>query len=208
MKKLFLVACLCSLTASVYTEQQGSQAPSPRPQAQAFALSVDNIMRGPELVGNPPNNLRWSGDSKELYFEWLIPKEDQASTWVVVRDGGAPRRLSEAERRMAPLANGQWDAARRRVLGVDRGDIVVIDTVAHKRIDVTRTTGAESNPRWARNETHVTFVRDNNLFLVPVESCARKTGRSRRTRLKIMVSSRRRAGPTSTSAFSGCLRRI
>ena len=127
-------------------------------------------MRGPELVGNPPNNLRWSGDSKELYFEWLIPKDDQPSTWVVGRDGGAPRRLSEAERRMAPLANGQWDAKRRRILGVDRGDIVIIDTVARKRIDVTRTTGNESSPRWARGETHVTFVRDNNLFIVPVES--------------------------------------
>ena len=86
-------------------------------------------MRGPELVGNPPNNLRWSGDSKELFFEWLIPKDDQPSTWVVGRDGGTPRRLSEAERRMAPPANGQWDARRRRILGVDRGDIVIIDTV-------------------------------------------------------------------------------
>ena len=169
MKQLLLAACLCAVAAPVYTEQQGSQAPNGKP-APAFALTVDSIMRGPELVGNPPNNLRWSGDSKDLYFEWLIPKDDQPSTWVVSREGGAPRRLTEAERRLAPLANGQWDAARRRVLGVDRGDVVVIDTVAHKRLDVTRTTGAESNPRWARNETHVTFVRDNNLFIVPVES--------------------------------------
>ncbi len=127
-------------------------------------------MRGPELVGNPPNNLRWSGDSKELYFERLIPKDDVASTWVVGRDGGTPRRLTDEERRLAPLANGQWDAKRRRILGVDRGDVVIIDTVARKRIDVTKTTGDESSPRWARGETHVTFVRDNNLFIVPVES--------------------------------------
>ena len=88
-------------------------------------------MRGPELVGNPPNNLRWSGDSQLLYFEWLMPKEDQPATWVVGRAGGAPRRLTDAERRLAPLANGQWDATRRRILGIDRGDIVIIDTVAN-----------------------------------------------------------------------------
>lgn len=41
--------------------------------------------------------------------------------------------------------------------------------MANQRIDVTRTTGNESNPRWARGETHVTFVRDNNLFIVPVQ---------------------------------------
>jgi dipeptidyl aminopeptidase/acylaminoacyl peptidase len=165
MKKPFVFIILL-LTASVLIE---AQATSPKSQAP-FPLTVDSIMRGPDLVGNPPANLRWSGDSKELYFEWLMPKDDQPSTWVTMRDGGAPRRLTEAERRIAPLANGQWDASRRRILGVDRGDIVIIDTVAHKRVDVTRTTGNESNPRWARNETHITFVRDNNLFIVPVSS--------------------------------------
>ena len=54
--------------------------------------------------------------------------------------------------------------------GVDRGDIVVIDAMNRKRIDVTRTNGAETTPRWTRGETHVTFVRDNNLFIVPVEN--------------------------------------
>jgi len=162
MKKRLLTLCALGLmvTTGAAREQNG---------AKPFALTVDSIMRGPELVGNPPNNLRWSGDSKELFFEWLIPKDDQPSTWVVGRDGGSPRRLSEAERRIAPPANGQWDARRRRILGVDRGDIVIIDTVDRKRIDVTRTTGNESSPRWARNETHVTFVRDNSLFIVPVD---------------------------------------
>ena len=159
MKRLLILVCAVAATA---------QAPSPRPQA--FALTVDNIMRGPELVGYPPTALRWSGDSKELYFEWRMPADDVASTWVVGRDGGAPRRLTDTERLQAPLPNGQWDAARRRVLGIDRGDVVIIDTVNRKRIDVTRTTGGESNPRWARGETHVTFLRDNNLFIVPVES--------------------------------------
>jgi dipeptidyl aminopeptidase/acylaminoacyl peptidase len=183
MKKPLLIL-LCVLSVAAVSAQEGSQPPrtqDPKSSASAkgvggtskptaFPLTVDSIMRGPELVGNPPNNLRWSGDSKELYFEWLIPKDDQPSTWVVGRDGGTPKRLTEAERRMAPPANGQWDSKRRRILGVDRGDIVIIDTVADKRIDVTRTTGTESSPRWTKSETHVTFVRDNNLFLVPVES--------------------------------------
>lgn len=161
MKKLLIVCALGFTATTVSTGQVAVPA--------GFPLTVDSIMRGPELVGNPPNNLRWSGDSKELYFEWLMPKEDLPATWVVARAGGAPRRLTEAERRDAPLPNGQWDAGRRRILGVDRGDIVIIDTVNRRRIDVTRTTTGESRPRWARGETHVTFVRDNNLFIVPLE---------------------------------------
>jgi dipeptidyl aminopeptidase/acylaminoacyl peptidase len=61
------------------------------------------------------------------------------------------------------------------VLGTDRGDIVVIDTVSRTRRDITRTTATESNARWARGGTHVTFVRDNNLFIVPVDSAATGT---------------------------------
>ena len=173
MKKLLIVASFVAVSVTAPT----AQAPSPRSQAPGvgFPLTIDSIMRGPELVGNPPTNLRWSGDSSELYFDWLMPKDDQPSTWMTTRAGAPPKRLSEAEKRVAPLANGQWDAARRRILGVDRGDIVIIDTVAHTRLDVTRTTGNESSPRWARGETHVTFVRDNNLFIVPVQSVSAGT---------------------------------
>jgi dipeptidyl aminopeptidase/acylaminoacyl peptidase len=136
----------------------------------AFPLTVDSIMRGPKLVGYPPSDLRWSGDSKELFFEWRMPDEDEAATWVVGRDGGEPRRLSDEERRSAPSVNGIWDRARRRVLAVQDGDIVLIDTVARTRRPLTRTTARETSPRWARTETHVTFVRDNNVFIVPLDA--------------------------------------
>jgi len=138
--------------------------------ASGFELTVDNIMRGPKLVGYPPSGLRWSGDSSRLYFEWRRPGDDEASTWVVARDGGAPRKLSDEERRSAPPVAGRWDAAHRRVVFVDSGDIVMLDSVSGVRRQITRTTSGEANPRWARNESAVTFTRDNNLFLVPLDS--------------------------------------
>ena len=59
------------------------------PASATFPLTVDSIMRGPDLVGYPPDGLRWSADSKKLYFDWRKPGEDEASTYVVGRDGGA-----------------------------------------------------------------------------------------------------------------------
>src|SRR5437773_11783993 len=79
------------------------------PKANGFELTVDSIMRGPKLVGYPPTGLRWSGDSARVYFEWRQPAEDEASTWVVAREGGEPRKLTDAERRRAPSPNGVWD---------------------------------------------------------------------------------------------------
>src|SRR5260221_7911731 len=111
----------------------------------AFDLTVDSVMRGPKLVGYPPTGLRWSGDSARLYFEWRRPQDDEASTWVVSRDGSDLRKLSEEERRSAPPVIGAWDAAHRRVLFVDRGDIVLLDSVSGA--------AARSRARWATNRT-------------------------------------------------------
>jgi dipeptidyl aminopeptidase/acylaminoacyl peptidase len=133
-----------------------------------FEFSVDSIMRGPKLVGYPQTGLRWSGDSARLFFEWRRPEDDEAATWAVGRDGRDLRKLTDDERRSAPPANGVWDAAHRRVLFVDEGDIALVDSIAGTRREITRTTGAEANPRWARHETAVTFTRENNLFIVPL----------------------------------------
>lgn len=172
MPRLAVILVLLACAAALPAAQRTATAPAPGPAlngaAGVFPLTVDSIMRGPELVGYAPTDLRWSGDSKDLFFEWRMPKEDVAATWKVGREGGPPQRLNDAERRLAPLIDGSWDAERRRIVGVDRGDIAVIDTIAHTRIDVTRTMAAESSARWARNGTHVTFVRENNLYIVPV----------------------------------------
>lgn len=132
----------------------------------SFPLTVDSIMRGPELVGYAPTAPRFSGDAKDLYFEWRKPGEDEPSTWVVARAGGEPRRLSDDERLVAPGPGCEWDAAFRRCLFADKGDVVLVDTVAHMRRHLTRTGTAESGPHFARKESAVTFVRDNGLYQV------------------------------------------
>ena len=133
-----------------------------------FALTVDSIMRGPDLVGYAPDSLRWSADSQKLYFDWRKPGEEEASTYVVPRDGGTPAKLTDEQKKTTPPANGRWDKARKRVLFSDRGDIVMLDAGGTRRW-ITRTTTGESSPRWAKNDTAVTYVRDGNLFLVPLD---------------------------------------
>jgi dipeptidyl aminopeptidase/acylaminoacyl peptidase len=167
---VFPAVVLTAATAHLAGAGPASKAPKGAKTASGFELSVDSIMRGPKLVGYPPTGLRWAGDSSRVYFEWRRPGDDEASTWVVARDGGAPRRLSDEERRSAPPVAGRWDAARRRVLFVDSGDVVMLDSVTGVRRQITRTTATEASPRWARREAAVTFTRDNNLFLVPLDS--------------------------------------
>ena len=160
------------LTVAAATGLVAQQPPvAPRPQTTRFELTVDRIMRGPDLVGYPPSSLRWSADSQKLYFNWRKPGEDEASTYVLERSGGAPVKLSDEDAKKAPPPAGRWDKAHERVLFVDAGDIVVIEGSGVRR-QITRTTGTESNPRWIRNDSAISFVRDGNLFVVPADAGA------------------------------------
>ncbi|MEO8501905.1 MAG: hypothetical protein ABI565_13385, partial [Vicinamibacteria bacterium] len=156
MKKLLLLAL-------VGTSLIAAAPPSP------FELSVASIMRGPMLVGYAPDSIRWAGDSKEFWFEWRKPGDTENSTWVANAATGEARKLLDAERKSAPSANAEWDAAHRRAVFSQAGDVVLVDTVAKSRRVITRMAGNETRARFARKETHVSFLRDNALFLVPIE---------------------------------------
>jgi dipeptidyl aminopeptidase/acylaminoacyl peptidase len=169
-----LSAVLFAATSPALLAQRSPQPQRATRPAQSapsgFQLTVDSIMRGPDLVGWPPTSLRWSASSTHLYFDWRKPGEKEASTYVVGKDGSGLRKLSDDESRNVPGSNGRWDRAKKRVVFADRGDIVMID--GSRRVQITRTSGNESNPRWTRDDTHVTYVRDGNLFVVPVDGTA------------------------------------
>src|SRR5262245_18860012 len=163
-----IAAALLFTSPVLIAGRQGAARKAAAPAA-GFELTVDSIMRGPDLVGWPPTGLRWSADSQKLFFEWRKPGDKEASTYVVSRDGGEPQKLTDEEAKSASPVNGRWDGAHRRVLSVDDGDIVMVDGTTGARRQITRTTGNESNPRWARHDTQITYVRDGNLFIVPAD---------------------------------------
>jgi dipeptidyl aminopeptidase/acylaminoacyl peptidase len=165
----FCVAAVAIFAGGTLAAAGSVQNRAPAGPPAKFQLTVDSIMRGPDLVGWPPTGIRWSADSTNLYFDWRRPGEKEASTYVVGREGGEPRRLSEDQVKRSPMPNGRWDTAHRRLLATEEGDILIYDGAAGKRIAMTRTTGTESHARWARRDTHVTYVRDSNLYIVSVE---------------------------------------
>ena len=57
-RKLFLTS---ALTVGVTTGLAAQQKP-------AFDFTIANIMRGPEIYGREPANVRWTLDGKWVYF--------------------------------------------------------------------------------------------------------------------------------------------
>jgi dipeptidyl aminopeptidase/acylaminoacyl peptidase len=181
----FLTVCtvLCATgTWFVHAQQLTPKEPAAKPAAQAkavpakpapFTLSVDSIMSGTKLVGNAPTGVRFLPDSSKIVFSWQKPDEDRASTYVVGRDGTDLKQLSAEEVRALPATpSGRYDRARKRLLVAEGGNVVIYDVATDARRQLMKTAAIESNPRWARGDTAVTFMRDGNLFLMTLDGSA------------------------------------
>jgi dipeptidyl aminopeptidase/acylaminoacyl peptidase len=167
MRRSVFLVLLVALTVSLAPAQQPAKAP-----ATSFTLSIDSIMRGPKLVGSAPSGIRWAPDSSRIFFSWQKPEEDRSLNYTVAADGSDLRRATDEEARTPATQTGWMDRARRRVVTAEGGDIVLYDLNGNSRKLLVRTAATESNPRWARNDTAITFVRDNNLFLMSLDGAA------------------------------------
>ena len=140
-----------------------------------FALTVDNIMRGPGLYGYEPSQVRWSGDGERLYFQWKQssdPVLKDPDTYAVNRDGSGLRKLSEAEAKLAPPAGGATTPDKKRTAYSRDGDIFFYDAVSGQTRQLTKTADAETDPHFTHDGRRVAFTRANNLYMMSLDTGA------------------------------------
>lgn len=164
---------LLSLVSSPFATARAQQKPGGAPStSQKFNLTIDNIMRGPELVGYEANFVRWSGDSQKVYFQWKQyndPLDKSFDTYVVNRDGSGLRKLTEEEAKNAPPMFGDQSKDKKFTVVTDSGDIVIYDNATGQKKPITRTTEIESNPRFTSDQQKIYFTRSNNLYVIRLD---------------------------------------
>ncbi len=170
MRLQLLAATIVGGVASLGSQQPASP-PTPAPASRGkFDFSIKGIMRGHDLVGRTPTDVRWSADNRWIYFAWNPPGTDPRAPLHAYRvraeAGAMPESLTVAQMDSAgPLAASGDLSADERWRAVEwGGDIYIasIRTGALRR--VTNTVARESDPHFDRGSRHLFFVRDNNAF--------------------------------------------
>ena len=150
----------------------GAQTAAPRP---GYDLSVRNIMRGPELVGRSPDQVRFSPDGRWVYFRWRSPEATDTATSIyrVAVRGGAPERLADsvADRLLPGPDAESWSGDRRRRAFERMGDVFVVDTDGRER-RITHTPAREIGSELSLDGRTVYWFSNNNLYAAPVEGGA------------------------------------
>jgi dipeptidyl aminopeptidase/acylaminoacyl peptidase len=161
MKKLLFAIALFSASA-------GAQQP--------FDFSIKNIMRGPELYGRPPQDIRWSADSKWIYFLWVAPGSDWRETPKRYRvravPGSKPELVSPAQfDSVGALVTAGQRPTNGRYMAVEyNGDIYVTDMNRGTTRRLTQTNARESQPQFSQDGSKVFFIRDNNVFSIDLNN--------------------------------------
>jgi dipeptidyl aminopeptidase/acylaminoacyl peptidase len=137
-----------------------------------FSLTVDNIMRGPGLTGYEPSAVRWTHDSQRILFQWKQasqPPEAPMDTYAVNRDGSGLRKLTDEEVRKLPGV-GDTSKDRRWMVYAQNGDVYVLDNSTGAVRQVTKTSEAETNPRFTPDGKRISFTRGGNLYVMALDT--------------------------------------
>jgi dipeptidyl aminopeptidase/acylaminoacyl peptidase len=170
-----VLAALVPLAASAQSTASPTARPSATAGAPRFEFSIANMMRGPELYGREPQDVRWSPDARWVYFRWNGAGTDwrEPLRWYRVRPvaGATPERVPDAQLdSVGPLLADGSDArdGRRRVVAYE-GDLWLVERGASAARRLTQTLAVESAPQFAADGRRVFFVRDNNVYALALD---------------------------------------
>src|SRR5687768_12719370 len=144
-------------------------------QQPSFEFSIANMMRGPELYGREPSQVRWTADGRWIYFSWLPPGSDWRDRMRPYRvrpvAGARPERVTDAHMdSVGPmLGTGVLSADRRFRASEFGGDLYLFDTRAGTSRRLTETLATERAPAFDIEGRRVFFVRDNNVFSMDID---------------------------------------
>ncbi|MFD1256836.1 alpha/beta fold hydrolase [Mucilaginibacter terrae] len=126
-------------------------------------LTIEKIMSDPKWMGTSPDDVRWSDDSKKIYFTWN-PENAERATLYSINPGNKKAVKVDLAERKAIMATGTWNKKRNIKLFENNGDIFLSDLKTGNILPIAVTTDRESNPAFNADESKVLFMRNDNLY--------------------------------------------
>jgi dipeptidyl aminopeptidase/acylaminoacyl peptidase len=151
MKKLFTLALIAAGT-------------------HAFAqkldtLTIEKIMRDPKWIGTSPSGIRWSDDSKKIYFNWNPDANIRESLYSATPGNTTPQKVGiDEQKTLVPEYGAKWNKAHTLKAYAKNGDIFLENIRSGKTVQLTSTTDREAEPTFNSSEDEVLFIRGNNLY--------------------------------------------
>lgn len=118
----------------------------------AFAqtpLTLEQTMADPDWIGPPVEQPTWAWDGKHVQYRLKRENSLVRDSFVQALDGGAARRVGDAERHALEGDDAVFDAQRTRMAFVRNGDIFVRDLRNGALTQITRSEETDAQPAFS-----------------------------------------------------------
>jgi dipeptidyl aminopeptidase/acylaminoacyl peptidase len=145
-------------------------------RAHSFDLSIKNMMKGNEIVGQAPVQLRFTDDSRWIYFRWLPAGHDfdaERELWRVPAEGGEPELIEDplvADSLSGIFADGDLSPDRRWRATSHRGDLYLVDRSTLEVTRLTETRDAKTQPRFSADGRRLHYAQNEQIFSLELET--------------------------------------
>ena len=137
-------------------------------------LSLEKIMQGDKWIGNQPDAQWWSHNSREIYFRWNPENNPSDSLYRYNIRNSQASKVSPPERNEILPSRLIYNNKRNAVVFIRNGDLFFRDLKHSETIQLTSTLKSVSSPAFTADDKGISFITDNNLFIL-----YRETGKTR-----------------------------
>ncbi len=127
-------------------------------------LKISEIMQGDKFVGNLPDNLFWSLDSKKMYFDWNPENAISESLYQYTLSEKQISKVDYDSEWSLPSGNLNYSSDKKLAIFQKHGDIYMLNMLSGNVQQITNTIERESAPHFTNNETRIAFREENNLY--------------------------------------------
>lgn len=135
------------------------------------ALTIEAIMQGEAFVGYLPEAVRWSADSKQIYFTWNPDQELLRATYQADPLTKELKKLSLEELRELP-DRGDYSKDGSRMVYEKNGDLFLMEFPASKVLQLTNTLSEERSPLFVQNDQKIAYRHGRDLFTLDLQTGA------------------------------------
>lgn len=123
-------------------------------------------MQDPQWMGNFPSNIKWSGDSKTIYFDYNPEKNTSDSLYKIeLNNTSKISKVSLKEERNIVPAHGDFNESRKEKVYSEDGNLMFYIAKSGETAQVLELPEAINNPKFLSNENKISFTAGNNAFI-------------------------------------------
>ena len=134
-------------------------------------LTIEQIMQAPEKwIGTSPEQINWNIYNEKIYFNWNPEQDTLATMHAYSLKAKSIEPVSVEEKRLLPGRGAKYNTDKSKMVYTRNGNIVLLDIKKKKETLLTSWTGRASSVDFALNDTHISFLKDKNLFTINLEN--------------------------------------